>query len=130
MNHMKEIANILGVNLDEEFEIEDDSSGNKFKLTSLGLKCTNKNEKNLHCVELNLLLNGSWKIKRKPYKPKQGQEYWWISHNGLVTCSIWDNKITGNLLYKIGDCYRTSEEAEKDKDKWIKFFASKENLNE
>ena len=36
MNYMPEVANMLGVELEEEFKINDDST-NKFKLTNSGL---------------------------------------------------------------------------------------------
>lgn len=36
MNYMSEVAHVLGVELEEEFKINDDST-NKFKLTNSGL---------------------------------------------------------------------------------------------
>lgn len=68
-------------------------------------------------------------IKRKPQKPKDGEEYWLVNHCGDVISLNWIDNFLCITNYKIGNCYRTKEEAEANRDKWIAFYASDKVLN-
>lgn len=66
MNHMKEVAEMLGVELEEEFKINDDST-NKFKLTNSGLFFLNHVGVWGSCDhKLTQLLNGKHEIIKLP----------------------------------------------------------------
>lgn len=130
MNYMSEVAKMFGVELGESFYINTQGD-TEYVFTANGLfpaygsvVCNNT---------LNELLTGTASIKRKPWKPKYGEEYWFVEiltdEDGYVgseeyfdECSVCVN------YYKIGNCYRTKKEAEANIDKWIKFYASDEVL--
>lgn len=66
MNHMKEVAEMLDVELEEEFKINDDST-NKFKLTNSGLFFLNHVGVWGSCDhKLTQLLNGKHEIIKLP----------------------------------------------------------------
>lgn len=46
------------------------------------------------------------------YRPKIGDEYWFINSDGYVTCLEWEYDFFGQRIYEIGNTYRTKEEAE------------------
>lgn len=73
-------------------------------------------------------LTGFTTVKRKPWKPKDEEEYWLVDQCGNVVSLNWMDNFLCITNYKIGNCYRTCEEAEANRDKWIEFYKSDEVL--
>lgn len=128
-NHMAEVAKMLGVELGERFDILNscDHNCSTFYLTEKGVM----NDKSGYYEGPGMLLNliyGYCTIKRKPWKPKDDEKYWCVEPDGKITGYCWMNIAGGNSNYKLGNCYRTREEAEANRDKWVAFYASDEVL--
>lgn len=134
MNHMKEVAALLGVELNEEFELIFSSSSDchaTLKLTVEGVKVISTDIYDIFNFKSNLLehlIKGSYGIKHKPFKPKYGNGYWTYNYyddfdteprpiNFKWSDSSWDY-----ILYYLGLCFRTEEEAEQNKDKLQKII--------
>ena len=101
----------------------------KYYFTEKGLCWNNVPDSDENCVwTLYYLLNGAFTIKRKPWKPKESDTYYYVNQEGHVISFRWWNTYTEILLYKLGNCYRTEEEAEANRDKWAAFYASDEVL--
>ena len=127
MNHMAEVAKMLGVELGEDFKC---NNGYTYRLTALGLicpeYCTDESE---YCGVLQELLNGGIEIKHKPQKPKVDEYYYIVDTDGSITTENWDVDCNIDMNnYKLGNCYRTREETEANRDKWVAFYASDEVL--
>lgn len=134
-NYMAEVAKLLGVEIGEKFEIEYPSScsiNTIAMLTNDGFEIVYTDSVILQpywkYAELHCLLNGTLAIKRKPWKPEVNEMYYTVAENGTLERNIcvWD--FIDISLYKLGNCYRTKEEAEASRDKWISFYASDEVL--
>lgn len=132
-NHMAEVAKMLGVELEERFNIIDSKYeyAHDYYLTDNGIAISNGN----YCQSeslLHQLLCGTCIIKRKPWKPKDRDAYFYVDKNGDVyknTCFEKDDFVSEHLnYYKIGNCYQTPEEAEANRDKWVAFYTSDEVL--
>lgn len=131
MNHMAEVAKMLGVELGEEFEVSRYPSVD-CTIKEGGLYIRGKDTQNDFStygdVILINLLRGELTIKRKPWKPSIDDTFWLVDQNGDLISSKW-RKYTEQLdLYKLGNCYRTYEEAGVNRDKWVTFYASDEVL--
>lgn len=134
-NYMAEIAKMLGVEIGEEFEIQYPSPCS-VKTTAMftedGFRIVHTDAVILHPywkeAELNHLLNGTLTIKRKPWKPKFDEDYYSIGVDGGTEHGIWLNDFLDYTLYKIGNCYKTVEEARANIGKWGKFYDSDEVL--
>ena len=137
-NHMSEVAKMLGVELGEEFMC---SNGYEYILKDNGIIESRYSNDARFCesifsATLNDLLNGKLTIKRKPWKPKDDENYWYIDENGEAwSGEAWRNRFDDceyasdhMNYYKLGNCYRTREEAEANRDKWVAFYASDEVL--
>lgn len=129
-NHMTEVANMLGVELGEEFEIDYGGSDVilSAKVTDTGFRIINSNSLEFSGLFLNLLLSGQLKIKHKPWKPIINDIYYFVRSDGDVSSAQWISNVWDNSIYKLGNCYRTKEEAEANRDKWVAFYASDEVL--
>ena len=131
VNHMEEVAKLLGVELGEEFDVIGYPSIH-FVFSVDGLYCYSVNSTYRTASKtdnvLRFLLSGEITIKRKPWKPLYGYVYWYVHADGCVTPTTWLQANSDMSLYKLGNCYRTKEEAEADRDKWISFYASDEQL--
>lgn len=125
MNYMAEVAKMLGVELGESFYIS--TNGNiEYVFTANGLFPVNGS---VVCNNtLNELLSGTAYIKRKPWKPKKYESYWLVDEDGDVRCDEFVKESPELNYYKLGNCYRTKEEAAANRDKWIAFYASDEVL--
>lgn len=130
-NHMAEVAKMLGVELGEAFEV-DKLSTRRYMLTeNSGLNGIYFSswvvDEDSDKIFKSLLL-GECSIKRKPWKPKEDEEYWLVNQCGNVISLAWIDNLLCITNYKIGNCYRTREEAEANRDKWVEFYASDEVL--
>lgn len=126
MNYMSEVAKMLGVELGEEFEVG--TIGVNYVLTNDGLFYSVDGSRCDHI--LNNILTDRTSIKRKPWKPQVDDYFWYIDANGTYVNEIWDKDRNAYCLnlYKLGNCYRTEQEAEANYYKWVEFYASDEVL--
>lgn len=131
-NHMAEVAKILGVELGERFKIVDVDYDYVFNyyLSEDGIKI---DEEDMECEPdlLRDLICGVYTIKHKPWKPKNNVAYWYVCPDGSVEYDTWwecAQEVCDINLYKLGNCYRTREEAEANRDKWVAFYGSDEVL--
>ena len=136
-NYMSEIAKMLGVELGEEFEIvfpEPCSCHATVMFTDGGVRIINTDVYDIYNFKayvLRDLCTGAYGIKRKPWKPEDDETYWYIDENGEAWRNRFDNcEYASDHMnyYKLGNCYRTREEAEANRDKWVAFYASDEVL--
>lgn len=104
-NKMNEVAKILGVYLEESFDIE--GCINPYHLSEKGLINGNGME-NGHILQL-ILANGL-DIIRKPFKPKRGETYYYVGGDRIIDSSGWSNHIMDYYLFNAGNCFRTEEE--------------------
>lgn len=124
MNYMKEVASLLGVQLNEEFKLinnEGQAYWRKFRITENGLT----DDKDA-IWSVNDLLTGKDIIQRLPFKPKYEETYWTLDYtakNGITTVEyVWKYRAYDYLAYYNGLCFRTEEEAEANKDKLLKII--------
>lgn len=122
MNHMAEVAKILGVELDEDFKCNE--SPCTYRITKCGALCDGvRGEESLM-----MLLYGTLTVKQKPWKPKIDERFYVVTIDGGVMYRYWDDCSSYKNYYKLGNFYRTYAEAEANRDKWISFYASDEVL--
>ena len=133
-NYMTEVAKMLGVELGEEFEIvfpKNLSCHATAVLNESGIFIREHNLANQNFWQLSVLtnlLNGNYTIKCKPWKPTMYEYYWCINRYGEACHEIWANNTADIMFYKLGNCYRTREQAEANHGKWVAFYASDEVL--
>ena len=125
MSKMKEVASLLGGELGEEFNIKDDCFS-PYKLTNDGLiDCCGDYRTSM----LGYLLVGNREIEKIPFKPKYNEWYWYYSWYGKqarkTTWLMYDYNL---ICHKIGNCFRTKEEAEKETVKPTKVEVKEEDL--
>jgi hypothetical protein len=130
---MSEVAKMLGVELGERFKINFDiynSSNHNFDyfLTEAGIIV---DKEGYLCSSNDILceiLYGHYTIKRKPWKPSLDEQYYYVDELGHPCSDPWVNSVLDITLYRVGNCYRTKEEAEANRDKWQSFCVSDEVL--
>lgn len=134
-NHMEEVAKMLGVELGEEFEIvfpNEPTHYTKAIFTDDGFKVLESNiagPSPWYVFCLIGLLQGSFTIKRKPWKPKDRKIYWCVTAlEGTIVANEWHNNWMDITYYKLGNCYRSREEAAANRDRWVAFYESDEVL--
>ena len=136
-NYMKDIAKLLGVEIGEEFIIKNAKrrvmwdTGKKELVDVYPLDyIVAKFDKNGNVRDniLTGLLTGVYVIERKPWKPKYKDTYWSIGTGGVLEPGTWLNDFVDISLYRLGNCYRTAEEASANADKWIAFCESDETI--
>ena len=120
MNYYKQFAAMLGLELEQEFVLIDADGNRKnkntYKITEDGVvyklpTFTNWSINSLGTV--GSLLNGDVKAVPKQWKPEENEKYW--SYSGTFdrgTRCTWLNSATDLMLWKVGNCFKTKEEAE------------------
>lgn len=115
MNYYKQIAEMLGVELKEEFEV-DCMIGYRYKLTEDGLMFKGKSDTNFleySSPVLSKLLRGDYHIVKLPWKPKKDEFYYYYSPYAMITCQQrWGNTSSDYCMWKLGNCFGTEEEAQ------------------
>lgn len=114
MNYMKQIADILGVELGEEFMIRFESgdiTDDLYMITQAGI-CIPKLSTTVYDI-FPKLLTGQIEIIKLPWKPMDGKAVWiCVPGEGIVELDFNDSDLEHLALYKLGKLYRTREEAE------------------
>ena len=124
MNYWKQFAEILGLELGQEFVLTDIDENRKdiftYKITEDGIFYKSKINNDWFKTELvDALLNGCIKAVPKPWKPEKGEKYFYYAKAfGQTVYKIWIDENYDLLLWKVGNCFKTEEEA-KDKGKEI-----------
>lgn len=113
-NLIPEIAQMLGVELGEEFKVEGDNRTYWFDLD--GLHSGEYVAEDEDDAMLHDLLCGEVEIIKIPWEPKLNERYWTLmsSLEGgklYVLNYMWDNSVIDVALHKVGWVYRTQEEA-------------------
>ena len=114
-NLMPEVARLLGVELGEEFIIENADRKENVVLAADGLHVIQPN--NVvgpdHGKLLSKVLQGLYELKRKPWEPKYKEPYY--RPNIIykrVSDVLWRGSALDYALKELGMIYRTREEAE------------------
>lgn len=113
MNYFKQVAEMLGVKLDEEFKLnsKDGCFQAMYKITKDGL-LYNIGTRWEGSSSLGGIISGRLTIVKLPWKPKKGMPYWHYSEAWKegISCN-WEGGFNDLLLWKAGNCFRTEEEA-------------------
>lgn len=120
MNYYKQFAEMLGLELEQEFVLIDDDGKRKdvytYKITENGVLYKSPTFVNWSVNSLGTvgkLLNGDVKAVPKQWKPKDGDAYWkWATHIELAQFNHWNGTSTDFACWKLGNCFKTSEEAQ------------------
>ena len=120
MNYWKQFAEMLGLELEQEFRLTD-ADGNRenkytYKFTEDGLVYKSPTFTNwaIHSLGIiGIILNGDAKTVPKPWKPKYGERYWSYSLKTSGPCcdTFWEFT-KDYAMWKSGNCFRTKEEAQ------------------
>lgn len=119
-NLIPQIAQMLGVELGEEFKVKGHGELT-YKLASDGLKFAYDDSIELSEIAAKVafvaLINGTDEIVKLPWKPKKGDVYYTFSFGGLseewvVVKQQWDAHPYERALLDKGWVYRTRKEAE------------------
>ena len=125
MNYMNQIAQMLGVELEEEFYLEDVTDGYyfsddnfkkvTFRLSDTGMFRQDKNTetgwKDSTYQPLLGVLIGHYTIVKKPWKPSHGLRYYYVRLDKTLDYTIFNSDCYWDVLaYTLGNCFRTKEE--------------------
>ena len=116
MNYYEQFAEMLGLELGQQFRIigshEKTIDDALFEITEDGLFSKANNLSGKVTLMLDLLLSGKYKAVPKPWKPKYGDAYWkWATNLELAQFKRWNDASTDFACWKLGNCFKTSEEA-------------------
>lgn len=115
MNYYKNIAEMLGVKLNEKFMLKGTDNRIRpriYKITDKGL-FYEFDEDWLEGYNLFAIFQGDLKIVKLPWKPEMGMPYWYYSEGWKEgTINQWQDDLFDLLMWKAGNCFQTKEEAE------------------
>ena len=117
MNYYKQFAEMLGLELEQEFRlVKPDGTkvdNDLYKITEDGLFSIANDLSGKVTLMLDLLLSGDYKAVPKPWKPKYGEQYWNYSVKRSQACfGMFGGYVKDYACWKLGNCFRTKEEAE------------------
>lgn len=122
MTYYKQFAAMLGLELGEEFSIvlssSKEKSKNVYKITKYGVfsrstKDTDGSWGLEPSTTVEHLVNGLFEVVPKPWRPKDGDAYWkWATDVELAQFKRWNGASTDFACWKLGNCFKTSEEAQ------------------
>lgn len=113
MNYMKDVAKILGVELEEEFKIKGFEP--IYKITNYGLviKTDSNNWCEMSGDTFLQLIRGDYVIRKLPWQPRKGDKYYSpSSYFKYVDVALWGGYSTDFALKEAGMAFKTKEECE------------------
>lgn len=104
-NYMPEVAKMLGVEIGEEFDmIVGKSLCGPFRFTEFDV--VDREGWSIPLDRFHKLLVGEHAIKKRPWRPKEGEAYWLVFTDGSVERSYFSQGDTGDLArLHIGNCF-------------------------
>lgn len=118
MNYYKQVAEMLGVELEEEFSVKNCKTSElnrfRYKITKEeGLMYSIGGEEWNRSSSLLAIFSGAYSIVKLPWKPKKGEAYWHYSEVWREVISFeWEDCLYDFLLWKAGNCFKTKEEGD------------------
>lgn len=78
---------------------------------------------------IDIVFNENHKITPPKQRPKDGEEFWYITPNGNIYSISYDSQATSDIVFFLmGNCFKTKEEAEQHKEKILKLLNKNEPL--
>lgn len=78
---------------------------------------------------IDIVFNENYKIRPPKQRPKDGEEYWYITPNGNIYSVLYDSQDTSDsAFFLMGNCFKTKQEAEQHKEKILKLLNKNEPL--
>lgn len=117
MNLMPEIAKMLGVETWEEFRIKDarGKDDTAYRLTDTSLEYFDEAMTNW-CGSGRFidLINGTAEVIKKPFKPKEGEHYWYVyaGDNEIGHTRFTEANTNDLMRVYCGNCFRSEVEAQ------------------
>lgn len=129
--YMNEVASLLGVELEEEVRIVNkdcvELCNMPCRITVNGL-IDKKGEPRFHA--LSKLLEGEYKIVKMPWKPHDSDKFFYITMSDDIVEKEYVKIIPYDCtLIRMGNYFKTKEEAESHKEKWLKYFWQEPDLS-
>ena len=134
-NHMKDIANLFGLELGEKFKLfydNGDEREGEYIITEYGLKRT---ESGLYdCTDILMcMLQGCYEIKKLPWKPQDGEVYYFPDVSlgrPHADEDEWGDDARDNVRYEANMVCKTEKEAREKSKKMLKALKEEEHENE
>lgn len=120
INYMADIAKLLGVELDKEFNIKD-SDYNPYKITDKGLvDCDGDVRGDL----FTRLITGNFEIIKKPWVPEEDEPYWFLTYEGNAVPDRFKDYFSSvhQMRVRLGNFFKTEQEAKSYKEKWLAYY--------
>lgn len=114
MNYYKQVAEMLGVELEEEFSLKNKDGevlSKNYKISSIAgllLKCDGEWHQSGYIGEI---ISGRLTIVKLPWKPKRCDEFYYYGISRVMQ-TIWTGDVYDYSCWKCGNCFKTKEEAE------------------
>lgn len=120
MNYWKQFAEMLGLELEQEFVLTDVDGNRKneltYKITEYGPLCRSlivNDWLTVSLITFKKIMDGDYKVVTKPWKPKKGEPYWYYRIlRKKASCITWCFDNIDLCGWKAGNCFKTREEAE------------------
>ena len=113
-NYMPEIAQMLGVEIGEEFDILDENGDargwNSHKFTKeMMVDCMGGEAKGWLVY---YLLKGEYTLQKRPWRPKDKEQYWYVNTDGKVdSTTLYVTNSYDLALLNMGNCFPNKEAA-------------------
>lgn len=118
MNYYKQIAEMLGVELEEEFKLKpsclEKPWNSLYRFSTDGLENKYSDLSWVKCEKgaIDNILIGQTEVIKIPWKPKKGEVYWYYSEPFQhAYSSEWIGSLCDLLYWKSGNFFKTKKEA-------------------
>lgn len=121
-NKMEQIAELLGVELYEEFYIRHSGTREKYRFTEKGLEyhyIEGWGWANSYLIEI---FTGEFEIIKTPWKPKYNEGYWYLDTNGYVIHDDWIDCNIDFIRLRMGNVFKNQKNAEANSERFIKYI--------
>ena len=108
MNYMPEVLKMLNLEVGEKFNIKP-LIENPYHFDEDYI-LVNKNGHNVDDDKIIQILTGAYEVEKLPWKPKEGDFYHCVLHNGTIDFHRWNLKWYDYYCYNSGNCFKTAKE--------------------
>lgn len=134
-NYMADVAKLLGVELNDEFELNESNAIYKLSQYGFFFKCGGSWMRASDYLLIDII-KGVNTIKKLPWMPKEEEHYYYIAWRRIDNIGEWKIRVEttfftefsalDNLRVAVGNCFRTKEDAEAQKYEVFKRLTGKD----
>lgn len=116
MPTIEDLVKLFDLEIEEEFRVYNNKtqrlSADVYKFSNHNLLWSEDGAWSSSVINILDFFTGRYSIIKNPWKPKNGNCYYYVAENNKISKVVWDDDNFDLAFYAVGNCFKTQKDAE------------------